>query len=39
MTDAQRYYGKNLETGIDKTAVDYIFMIVSESNLGLILGS
>ncbi|MFA6729477.1 MAG: hypothetical protein WCR95_00565 [Eubacteriales bacterium] len=38
MTDAQRYYGKDLTTGKDKTTVDYIFVIVSESNLGSILG-
>ncbi len=38
MTDAQRYYGKNQETGSDNTTVDYIFIIVSESNLGGIIG-
>lgn len=38
MTDAQRYYGKDLETGADKTTVDYIFIIISESNLGDIIG-
>ncbi|MDD4124817.1 MAG: hypothetical protein PHW77_03720 [Eubacteriales bacterium] len=38
MTDAQRYYGKNQETGSDNTTVDYIIIIVSESNLGSIIG-
>jgi hypothetical protein len=38
MTDAQRYYGKDVVTGKDKTTVDYIFIIISESNLGDIIG-
>lgn len=39
MTDAQRYTGINQQTGANNTTVDYIFIIVSESNLGSIIGS
>lgn len=38
MTDAQRYPGFNLENGKKRSTVDYIIVIVGESNLDKIIG-